>query len=148
LYNEMPYFVDGLMLLGVTLSEKRDDVEAMVIFERVEKILRLRSLKEAERKVLYHAKLFHAISQRKLYTWQSNHQAIEELNELQEEIEEERKRLGKEIKGDPSRVDELASDLSDYAKIYVSTLIEEAYAHAVEIVLLNRQNFIEALTTD
>jgi hypothetical protein len=46
-------------------------------------------------------------------------------------------------KGVPETPDQL-----DYLKIYISALTEEAYALAVDLILLDETNFIEALTKD
>jgi hypothetical protein len=138
LYREMPQFVDGLMLLGITLSEKRSDTEALIIFERVEHLLRQKPQLEADdKKVLFQAMLLHATALRKLYEWQTNHEALNRLKELKEQITP--------LLPTPPNAAE-TTDKSDYLKIYISTLIEEAYALGVNLILLNESNFIEALT--
>jgi hypothetical protein len=143
LYREMPQFVDGLMLLGVTLLEKQNQLEALIIFKRCEDILLQKTtegktLDTYDKKVLFQARLLHATALRKLYDWRSNHEALKELKEIESEML-------------PLLASTGASKTSaqfDYLKIYISTLTEEAYTIAVNLVLLNEATFIEALTEE
>ena len=134
LFREMPDFVDGLMLLGVTLSERNDHealIEAIDVFERVRDLLSARSQRKgqtvdpADQKALYQTRLFHASLLRQLYTLQENHSAVIELEELKAQI-----------KPLLDSSDIGPDDKSDYRKIYISLLTEEAYALAANLILL------------
>jgi hypothetical protein len=139
LYREMPTFVDGLMLLGLTLSEKRNEDEALIIFKLAEQVLSQKKEKEGplkpdDRKVLFQAMLFHATAQRKLYQLQTNSQALKELKQLQDDI--------LPLLPVPPNVPETADKL-DYLKIYISARVEEAYANAVDLILLSDKHSLE-----
>jgi hypothetical protein len=136
LQQEMPLFTDGLMLLGLTLSEKRDEMEAISVYDRVEQ--RLRDSPPADfisKKTLFQARLFKAIAYRKLYQPEHLHQSIRELDELKTDI-------GAVLKG---KIE--AKDKFDFDKILATVLAEKATGLGYYQILLFHENFVKALVS-
>jgi hypothetical protein len=166
LYQEMPNFTDGLMLLGVTLLEQNNESEAIVIFERIKQnLLRegaeraqpqaaapvqaqaqaaaLEKLKPEEKKAFFSAKLFQATAQRKLYRVKDNHLALAEIDDIIAKIAPLH---AAPVVGAPE-TPEQKTDRLDFLKIHISVLAEKAYVLGLYLVLLNEVNFIEGLQT-
>jgi hypothetical protein len=145
LYEEMPNFTDGLMLLGVTLLEKKSETEAIVIFERIRENL-LKDEKDEtklgsnEKKALYSAMLFRATAQRKLYRVEDNHDALRGIEDINKKLAELHKPGGQ-----PEKPEQKADRL-DFLKIHISALAEQAYVLGAYLILLNEVNFIEGVT--
>lgn len=86
---QMPDFLDGLQLLGIVLSEKREEGEAIHVYEHLGSLLDKPSddLAAADRKRLHLTiRLLKATAKAKLSTWQSAHDAVRELSSLAEEL--------------------------------------------------------------
>ena len=89
LQEHMPRFVNGMMLLAITLSEKRSEREAIGIYDRIIKQLGNPADDHYdELKALFQARLFRATANRKLYRWQELHAAIMELDDLITKVED------------------------------------------------------------
>jgi hypothetical protein len=140
LYQEMPNFVDGLMLLGVTLLERNSEAEARVIFGRAKSILQEKQTRSPdEEKARLSAMLLNATALRKSYDWHTTHLALRELAEVE--------KLKAEVDREPA-ADARPEDVAkwqDHYKIYLSALVEKAYAFGTYLVLLNERNFLEAV---
>lgn len=133
LRQTMPKFHDGLLLLGVTLTEQRKEEEAIGIFEQIE--ADLASPKDArERERVLHARLFNATAHRKRYRWQDNHIAVTKLQELVSFLQG----LGQQETVDAER--------RDLMRLEVSALSELVSAIGHYQVLLYADSFIPALT--
>ena len=164
LYQEMPNFTDGLMLLGVTLLEQKNEPEAIVIFDRIKTNLlqdgraryaqahqaqaqnvteqnALTQLKAEEKKAFFSAKLFWATAQRKLYRVRNNHLALAELESIIPQVTPLHAALP------PNATDEQKADRLDFQKIHISVLAEEAYVLGAYLILFNEVNFIAGLKT-
>jgi hypothetical protein len=161
----MPNFTDGLMLLGITLLEQKNESEAIIIFERIKQnLLRegteqakaaapapidveaaaLSKLKPEEKKAFFSAKLFLATAHRKLYRVKDNHLALAEIEDIIAKI----KPLHAAPGVDSSETAEQKTDWLDFLKIHISVLAEKAYVLGAYLVLLNEVNFIEGLRTN
>jgi hypothetical protein len=146
LYQEMPNFNDGLMLLGVTLLEQKNEPEAIIIFDRVKKNLfdqGVNNLKSEEKKALFSAMLFQATAQRKLYRVKNNHQALAEIGKITDQVAP----LHVVPTPNTKETDAQKADRLDFLKIHISVLAEKAYVLGAYLILLNEVNFIEGLTT-
>jgi hypothetical protein len=155
LYQEMPHFIDGLMLLGVTLSEKRNEQEAIVVYERVEQELRAKPqpLDAEDQKTLLQARLFKATGLRKLFRWQDNHEALMLLQALEQDIRTLVPELPVELPPygpQPAAPVALAmtAEQFEYMKIFISVLAERAHGIGLDLVLLNEREFLRALTSN
>jgi hypothetical protein len=136
LQEQMPRFVDGLMLLGITLSERRNEREAIGVYERVEREIEQPPPVNdyAKWKTLFQARLFKATANRKLYRWQNLHVAIAQLDELIADLVTK------------INTNMLEMDRAEFRKIYVAALAEKAASIPYYLVLLYRDNFVHALT--
>ena len=76
---------DGLLLLGVAFSEARRELEAIMAFEQVSKLISQTATPD-DQLTLWKARLMKGVSLRKLYTWQGNHRSINELEALDQEL--------------------------------------------------------------
>jgi len=159
LYQEMPHFIDGLMLLGVTLSEKRNEREAIVVYERVTQQLQARPqpLDSENQKTLMQAKLFKATAQRKLFRWQDNHEALMLLQRLEQDIRALLPPLPVVLEQPPAAPGQqpaapaplaMTADQFEYMKIFVSVLAERAHGIGLDLILLNEREFLRALTSN
>ena len=137
LREEKPRFVPGLMMLALTLSEMRDEREAIQVYRRAEDelddLLRRKPSKD-QTKTRFQAKLFKAVAHRKLYRWKELHAALRELAALEQEVNEE--------------LDNLSSDQdrTEFEKIHLAVLTEKATSIGYYLVLLYFGNFADALT--
>lgn len=135
LQREMPEFVPGLMLLGTTLSEQRNEIAAISHYERAEELLKKPAMTDiAVKKIWIQARLFKANSYRKLYRWRSVHKAISELEALDREIQA--------TIDDPKSS---AVEKFEFHNIRVAVWAEHANTVGYHLILLFRKNFIEAL---
>jgi hypothetical protein len=135
LQQEMPYFIEGLVLLGITLSEQRNELGAISLYDRAEELLRARMHSEpALRKTWIQARLFKANSYRKLYRWDAVHHAIRDLDAIHADLQT--------AIHDPNTDPDMKYD---FEKIRIAVLAETANTIGYHLVLLFRQNFIEAL---
>jgi len=100
MWAEMPHFADGLMLLGLALTENREEEEAAKIFKLAANgyASALENLKKKtpppEAAILdaeldrCQVRLWRATALRKLYGWPTNHDAVKELIELITDVKE------------------------------------------------------------
>ena len=163
LQKEMPEFLDGLMLLGVTLSETRNEADAITVYERAKRLLQedikkldeqikkletdaepklagaINAKKAAEitaHKTLFQAQLFQANAYRKLYRWGDLARAIAELDE---------------IDGALARIEETAlpgssdRDKLEFAEIHAAALSEKANSIGYGLILLYPETFVAEL---
>jgi hypothetical protein len=81
LTSEMPQFVPGWMLLGLTLLEKRSERDAIRAFDRAQQLLAPGGALPAgatatDGKTWLQARLFTAVALLQMYNWEDNHQAL------------------------------------------------------------------------
>ena len=163
LYQEMPEFTEGLMLLGITLMEQKKETEAIDVFDRVKVILFRNAqanqatqgqkldaalsstrLNIEEKKALLSAMLFRATAKRKLYRIWDNHLALAEIQDILPVIG----RMHRAPAHPAQEADKDKADRQDFLKIHISVLAEKAYVLGAYLVLLNQRNFdIELNTT-
>ena len=98
LRSQMPEYAIGLQLLGMALAEKRNEAEAIHVYEQLELLLRpagksIAQLTTQEKRRYLPIILLKATATSKLYTWQSAHEAIRELLELDKALAEELARM-------------------------------------------------------
>jgi hypothetical protein len=156
LYQEMPNFTDGLMLLGITLMEQKKEAEAIGVFDRVKQnllrwaevlagsqrqrvdaALAANRLNVEEKKALLSAMLFRATAERKLYRVENNHLALAEIEDVLAVIG----RLHRPLPPPQREDDKQKADRQDFFKIHISVLAEKAYVLGAYLVLLNQENF-------
>lgn len=87
---QMPEFVDGLELLGIALAEKREEGEAIHVYEHLGSLLEKQgghgpSLRRRQLSIA----LLKATAKAKLFRWQSAHEAVRELTDLAEQLRTE-----------------------------------------------------------
>lgn len=136
LLEEMPRLVDGLMLLGVTLSEMRKEREAIDIYERAESELAFLQADHFDaRKKFFQARLFKAMANRKLYRWENLHLAVAGMDGLVDEL-------------DKTFIDPALSpqDRLEFQKIEATVRAERANTIGYYLILLYGDNFVAALT--
>jgi hypothetical protein len=152
LRQEMPHFVQGLMFLALTLSELRNEEEAIAAYRLAQSELSQHAqespMSDADKKTFFQARLFMAAAYRKLYHWQQLHVAITELEQLDKDVREE-------LKGPASIAKPSApaaalpplpdQDRYDFQKIRLAVLTEKAASLAYYLILLYYGNFAEAL---
>jgi len=86
LRSEMPEYADGLQLLGLALAEKRNDTEAIHVYEQLRSILLpkdedegWKKLSAPDRRRVLSIDLLRATAETNLYGWPSTHQAVAHL---------------------------------------------------------------------
>jgi hypothetical protein len=151
------------MLLGVTLSEKRSEADAIIVYERAkhllqggiteldeeiemlerqavkadeDKIKRKKAAKIAAKKILFQAQLFQANAYRKLYRWDDLMRAITNLDKVDKALDDiEKTPL-------PESSDR---DKMEFRKIRTVALSEQANSIGYGLILLYPQTFIAVL---
>jgi hypothetical protein len=77
---QMPEYADGLQLLAMALAEKRNEIEAIHVYEQLRSVLledkEWSQLPVQQKRRVLSVDLLKATATAKLYTWQSAHQAI------------------------------------------------------------------------
>ena len=150
-YREMPNFVDGLMLLGITLLEKKNEADAIAIFDRAlrnfpDTAAERAKLPNDRRKALYSALLLRAGGMRKLYRLDDDGSALVEVEKLIEVLKTEPPPAAtpppakETVEQKAERADRL-----DFRKLLISAQTEKAYVLGAYLILLNEVNFIAAL---
>jgi hypothetical protein len=130
---EMPEFADGLVLLGVTLSEKRNEAEAIAMYDMAAEIYgRKKHADTIEAKKELQARLFSATARRKIYRWAENHVALRALQKLDDDV---RKAIAS-----------TQEQTTDYKRIRLAVLAEKANILSHYLVSINEPNFRSALT--
>ncbi len=90
---QMPEYPDGLQLLAMALAEKRNEIEAIHVYEQLRSVLvqdtGWDTLPAAQKRRVLSVDLLKATATAKLYTWQSAHQAIRGLLALSETLRTE-----------------------------------------------------------
>lgn len=84
LRGQMPEYADGLQLLGMALAEKRNEAEAIHVYEQLQLLLvpagvDRDQLSSHQKLRLSSIELLKATATAKLYTWRSTHEALSEL---------------------------------------------------------------------
>jgi hypothetical protein len=82
---QMPEFATGLQLLGIALAEKRQEGEAVHVFEQLERLLEKAPGQGADHRRL-HVALLKATAKARQGTWQSAHDAIQDLDALDDAL--------------------------------------------------------------
>ncbi len=120
---EMPKYADGLLLLGMALAEKRNEEEAIHVYEQL-RILLLqdtpdwKQLPHDQIRRLLSVDLLKATATVKLNTWQSTHAAILELRQLERSLSEVRS------------ADQTNVEITAYRELRAQTAVQLAYAYA------------------
>lgn len=87
---EMPDFEDGLQLLAIALAERREEGEAIHVHEQLAALLDKRAEARKDDAALARRRweivLLKASAKTRLYTWQSAHEAVRELDRLHDEL--------------------------------------------------------------
>ena len=117
----MPKYVVGLRLLGMALAEKRNEDEAIHVYEQL-KILLMQGVPDWKQqphekiRLLLGIDLLKATATVKLYTWQSTHAAIADLRRLEQAL------------GDVPAEGRTAEDDAAYTELRAHTSVQLAYA--------------------
>ena len=128
LREAMPRFRDGLLLLGVTLTEQRKEDEAIGVFEQIENDLPSPT-DFRERRHLLEAQLLGAVAHRKRYKLADNHVAVQKLQYVATRANA--------LVNDP----QVAQWRVDFLRLYLEALVELCSALGHYQVLLNARNF-------
>jgi hypothetical protein len=91
---QMPEYADGLQLLAMALAEKRNETEAIHVYEQLRSVLLPKEedwerLSPQDKRRLLAVDLLRATATAKLYTWQSAHESIRELTRLNDALRDE-----------------------------------------------------------
>jgi hypothetical protein len=124
LRGQMPEYADGLQLLGMALAEKRNDTEAIHVYEQLRLLLLPREtdwaqLSSQEKRRLLSIDLLKATATAKLYTWQSTHEAIRELLQLAAKL------------GAEGTSTTLGKERAAYSELLAQTAVQLAYTYAL-----------------
>lgn len=137
----MPEYADGLQLLGMALAEKRNEAEAIHVYEQLQLLLLAgqstsgQPSSEQKRRILS-IELLQATATAKLYTWQSTHEAIGQLLRLAGKLEAGRTAAsaGREQAAYSELLAQTAAQLSYTYPLYLSYLrnrtVAEVFANA------------------
>ena len=124
LRGQMPEYADGLQLLGLALAEKRNETEAIHVYEQLRLLFlpieeRWNQLTSQQKRQVLSVDLRKATATVKLYTWQSTHEAVSELLELAGKLQ-------KEQTSAPTSREKAA-----YSELLAQTAAQLAYTYAL-----------------
>lgn len=124
LRGQMPQFPDGLRLLALALAEKRNDMDAIHVYEQLRLVLlpsaaNWASLSWKDKRRVLSIDLLKATATAKLDTWQSTHEAVAALLPLLE-------KLRTELKSAPQGEEHAA-----YSELLAHTAAQLAYTYAL-----------------
>jgi hypothetical protein len=137
LISEMPQFVSGWMFLGIASLEQRSERDAIRAFDRAQQLLTPAGGLPAtatDRQTALQARLFTANALLQMYDWQDSHQALRILEAMRSDIPSA---------PEPNMTRQAFYDLS---KIRFSVLFQTANVVGHDLILLNEDNFVDALT--
>ncbi len=123
LRGEMPQFPDGLQLLALALAEKRNDIEAIHVYEQLHLLLVSKDVVlpgpawQKKRRVLS-IDLLKATSTAQLDTWQSTHEAVAAFEVLFEQLQKE------------SESAHTVEERAAYTELLAHTAVQLAYTYA------------------
>jgi tetratricopeptide (TPR) repeat protein len=136
LRGQMPEYADGLQLLGMALAEKRNDTEAIHVYEQLRLLLLpkeedWKQLPSHQKRRLLSIDLLKTTSTAKLYTWQSTHEAIGELSQLAEKLQSELTSMppGKER--------------AAYSELLAHTAVQLAYTYSLYLSYIRHYTVVE-----
>ena len=125
----MPKYEDGLQLLGMALVEKRNDVEAIHVYEQLQLLWKDENwadLTPQRKRRQFSIDLLKATAKAKLYTWQSTHEALHELLELYKKLQPEYEKL--RAKQPLLRDDK---EVTAYNELLAHTAVQTAYTYSL-----------------
>jgi hypothetical protein len=129
----MPKYEDGLQLLGMGLVEKRNDMEAIHVYEQLQLLWKDEDwarLSPQQKRRRLSVDLLKATARAKLFTWQSTHEAIHELLALHAKLLPEYEKLQAErrIQPDDRKV---GSEAAAYSELMGYTAVQLAYTYSL-----------------
>ncbi len=136
LRGQMPEYADGLQLLGMALTEKRNHTEAIHVFEQLRLLLfsgetEYTALSASEKRRLLSVDLLKATATANLDTWQATHQAVAELLQLADRLKTE-------------PVADLPPDeQAAYGELQAQTAVQLAHTYALYLSFLGRHTVAE-----
>ncbi|MBU4263924.1 MAG: hypothetical protein KKC76_18870 [Proteobacteria bacterium] len=125
----MPKYEDGLQLLGMGLVEKRNDIEAIHVYEQLQLLWKddnWADLSPQRKRRQLSIDLLKATARAKLYTWQSTHEAIHELLELHKKLQPEYEKLKAE-----QRFQQDDKEVAAYSELLAYTDVQLAYTYSL-----------------
>jgi len=129
----MPRYEDGLQLLGMGLVEQRRDVEAIHVYEQLQllwdDVNRERTTPQQQRRQLS-IDLLKATARVKLNTWQSTHEAVNDLLKLHQTLEPASKELQAKHASRQSDT-EIAKEAAAYSELLAHTTVQLSYAYSL-----------------
>ena len=134
---QMPEYPAGLELLATALAEKRNETEAIHVYEQLRSVLLPSEadwdqLPTPQKRRILSVDLLKATATTKLYTWQSAHEAIRELLAINE-------RLLKESAG--ARLSE--NERGSYVELRAQTAVQLAYTYALYLQYIRQYTVAE-----
>jgi tetratricopeptide (TPR) repeat protein len=135
---QMPEFVDGLQLLGIALAEKGQQGEAIHVYEHLRSVLEKLGAGQSGPRLLA-VRLLKATATSKLQTWQSAHEAVRELRELEGELRSGCLELDGE--GAETRTGERAA----CRELLAHCRVQLAHTYALYLEYLTRHTMTEVL---
>jgi tetratricopeptide (TPR) repeat protein len=135
LRGQMPEYADGLRLLAVALAEKRNEIEAIHVYEQLRSVLLQdrdwSQLPAAQKRRVLSVDLLKATATSKLYTWQSAHQAIGGLLALEEHLRTESAAALSE------------KERAAYTELRAQTAVQLAYTYALYLSYIRQYTVAE-----
>jgi hypothetical protein len=136
----MPKYEDGLQLLGMGLVEKRNDMEAIHVYEQLQLLWKDEDwarLSPQQKRRRLSVDLLKATARAKLFTWQSTHEAIHELLALHAKLLPEYEKLQAErrIQPDDRKV---GSEAAAYSELMGYTAVQLAYTYSLYLSYMRR----------
>jgi tetratricopeptide (TPR) repeat protein len=132
---QMPEYADGLQLLGMALAEKRNEIEAIHVYEQLRSVLLQdkdwNQLPAHQKRRVLSVDLLKATATCKLYTWQSAHQTISGLLQVSEKLRTESATALPE------------SERVAYAELRAQTAVQLAYTYALYLAYIRQYTVAE-----
>ena len=134
LRRQMPKFIDGLQMLGIALAERRNEVDAIHVYEQLLLLLQSNTNKPETERRRYAIQLMKATAITKLYTPTSAHAAISELEQLDAALEA---KTGKREEGDEN-LKEVSNEQLAYIEMRAHVAVQLAYTYALYLSYVSR----------
>ena len=166
LRSQMPEYADGLKLLGMALAEKRNEAEAIHVYEQLELLLRpadktVADLTTQEKRRYLPILLLQATATTKLYSWQSTHEAIKELLILDKTLANELAKITPEniitCESSPDLASEkrlsqeertASEDYAAFLELSAQTAAQLAYAYALYLSYISHYTVHEMFANE
>lgn len=134
---QMPEFEDGLRLLATALAEKRNETEAIHVYEQLRSVLlpedtAWNELSTRKKRHVLSVDLLKATATTKLYTWQSAHEAVRDLLAVDERLQAESANTGLP-----------EAERTSFLELRAQTAVQLAYTYALYLEYIRQYTVTE-----